>query len=671
MKKLGLATVMAILGALLIVTVAWAAFTNGDFETGDFTGWSITTFLNNGYTQPPGSGGTNLSAIVGGPAVDPLSISDPNTNGVVKYPAFGHYSARVNSELSYYDGGYPANANTISQTTTAVIDPLDGKSHVRFTYAAVMVNPAFPHTDEEKPYFRVKVTNLSKGNDVIYDFSSYVGEPGKNWQTGPSFGTIAGDVWQYLDWTYVDLASSALHPVDAGDSILLEITAAGCQPTGHPGYVYVDEFTDGDILGPSILATGPATGVSGGPITYTYIYKNGTGIAINPHIVIYPPANVTFTALGDPAHCSGLNPVTCDYTGVAAGGTGSFTVSGTIGSVPAGTLIAHGDYSISVTNFPTMGGPTVFTQIPAANLGLSASGAATVKPGDQYTYTFNYTTDAPITNAQVSFTLPGHTTFVSNTGGYTCTPVASLVTCNLGAVSANGSFNVTVQVDKLKKVNTPLTLNAAAYAINATGAITTNGSTTVTANTITPFADVPYGHWALDYIQSIWAYGITGGCINLPLTYCPNIAITRAEMAVYIERGVHGGSFNPGTPTLTYTDTTANFARYFIEALKADGITGGCGGTQYCPNYPITRAQSAVFLLRGRSGSAYVPPDPTGTVWVDVPSTHWAARWAEELGTDHISVGCGGGYFCPEGIVSRAEMAVLVQRTFNLPMPTP
>jgi S-layer homology domain len=37
----------------------------------------------------------------------------------------------------------------------------------------------------------------------------------------------------------------------------------------------------------------------------------------------------------------------------------------------------------------------------------------------------------------------------------------------------------------------------------------------------------------------------------------------------------------------------------FIEALKASGITGGCGdGTTYCPDSPVTRGQMAVFLAK-------------------------------------------------------------------------
>lgn len=761
MKKFSSAIGLALVAALLISTVAFALITNGDFETGDFTGWAKSAFINDGFSQPPSAGGTDLSVIVGGPGVTPLSLSDPNTNGILKYPAYGSYSARVNSQDSYSGAGYGANANTITQTVPAVLDPVDGLWHIRFAYAAVAVDPA--HSPDQQPYFRVKVTNTSNSNDIIYDFASYVGEPGKSWQSGANNAIGA---WKFIDWTYVDLASSPSHPVTAGDNIKIEVTASGCSLTGHPGYAYVDSITDGDLPGPTIDASGPATAVAGGPITYTYNYTNGAAAPIDATITITPPTNVTFTSLGDAVNCSGLNPVVCNYTGVPAGSGGFFTVSGTISAGAGGTTIAHGNYFISATGFPTVGGQTVLTTVsansaPVANpdgysttpgtllnatsvlgndtdtdlnsltaikvtdpahaasftfnsdgtfaytpaagfsgqdsftykandgtvdsnvatvtidvvptLTIAASGAATVKPGDQYVYTFNYTRNATTTNTVVAFTLPGHTTFVSNTGGYTCTPAAGVVTCNLGTVSANGSFTATVLVDKLKKVNTPLTLDTTAYSIDADSAVLTNGSATVTANTLTPFADVPAGHWALDYVQSIWAYGITGGCVNSPLTYCPTSLITREQMAVYIERAVHGGTFNPGTPALTFTDTATSFAKYFIEALRADGITSGCnpGNTQFCPGATITRAQVAVFLLRGRSGAAYLPPAATGTVWLDVPVSHWAARWAEELGTAHISSGCGGGYYCPDGPINRAEMAVLVQRTFSLPMPTP
>jgi hypothetical protein len=36
----------------------------------------------------------------------------------------------------------------------------------------------------------------------------------------------------------------------------------------------------------------------------------------------------------------------------------------------------------------------------------------------------------------------------------------------------------------------------------------------------------------------------------------------------------------------------------FIEELVRRGITGGCGGGNYCPNNPVTRAQMAAFLVK-------------------------------------------------------------------------
>ena len=50
----------------------------------------------------------------------------------------------------------------------------------------------------------------------------------------------------------------------------------------------------------------------------------------------------------------------------------------------------------------------------------------------------------------------------------------------------------------------------------------------------------------------------------------------------------------------------------FIENLIHNGITGGCGGGNYCPGNPVTRAQMAVFLLKAQHGASYIPPSCTG-----------------------------------------------------------
>src|SRR5206468_9596193 len=84
-----------------------------------------------------------------------------------------------------------------------------------------------------------------------------------------------------------------------------------------------------------------------------------------------------------------------------------------------------------------------------------------------------------------------------------------------------------------------------------------------------------------------------------------------------------------------------------VEAIVRAGITAGCGGGDYCPTAPVTRAQMAVFLLKAEHGSAYTPPSCTG-VFTDVACPGgFAADWIEELAAEGVTGGCGGGNFCP------------------------
>jgi len=54
---------------------------------------------------------------------------------------------------------------------------------------------------------------------------------------------------------------------------------------------------------------------------------------------------------------------------------------------------------------------------------------------------------------------------------------------------------------------------------------------------------------------------------------------------------------SPAPGAATFSDVPTNhWAFQFVEALAASGITSGCGGGNYCPNNPITRAEMAVFL---------------------------------------------------------------------------
>jgi len=199
----------------------------------------------------------------------------------------------------------------------------------------------------------------------------------------------------------------------------------------------------------------------------------------------------------------------------------------------------------------------------------------------------------------------------------------------------------------------------------------TKGSSNGGGSTTT-FADVPVTHWAYSWIERLYAAGITTGCSTIPLSYCPEQSVTRAQMAVFLERGMRGAAYTPppGTGAVFADVSISYWAVNWIEKFYADGITTGCltSPLSYCPDNPVTRAQMAVFLLRARYGSAYIPPAVGGsTGFNDVQATHWAAAWIKQLAAESITTGCGGGNYCPEDSVTRAQMAVFLVRTFNLP----
>jgi hypothetical protein len=226
--------------SFLPVHMASANFNNGGFESGDFTSWVKSTYLNENdltcltgdscITKTPG--GTDLTNIVGGASVTPRSQSDANTGGVLTYPYNGHYSAVVNYQGADY------NANEMTQqitTSSADVSPSDSKIHVYFVYAPVLQNPA--HPPEEQPYMSIKLTDDTK-TTTLFDSFVWAGDNNPNWQFVDKGSYSEVD---FMDWQVENLAYDAT-AVTPGDQITMDIIASGCDQSGHWGYVYVDDF---------------------------------------------------------------------------------------------------------------------------------------------------------------------------------------------------------------------------------------------------------------------------------------------------------------------------------------------------------------------------------------------------------------------------------------------
>ncbi|HET9531613.1 MAG TPA: hypothetical protein VFQ92_14745 [Blastocatellia bacterium] len=101
-----------------------------------------------------------------------------------------------------------------------------------------------------------------------------------------------------------------------------------------------------------------------------------------------------------------------------------------------------------------------------------------------------------------------------------------------------------------------------------------------------------------------------------------------------------------------------------IGRLSARQVTLGCNTTNYCPDDVVTRQQMAAFIIRGLGD--FSPPPPAMQRFADVPPTNAFYAHIEEMAVRQITLGCGGGNYCPSLADWRGQMAAFLVRAFNL-----
>jgi hypothetical protein len=201
--------------------------------------------------------------------------------------------------------------------------------------------------------------------------------------------------------------------------------------------------------------------------------------------------------------------------------------------------------------------------------------------------------------------------------------------------------------------------------VNDVVVVTSDGTTgTLINGWVSDFLDVPENHQFHSYVTTLISNSITVG-IGAGL-YGVDQPTKRQQMAALLLKARHGLCYVPPPCTGMFADVPcpSTFAAW-IEAMANEGITGGCGSGNFCPQTPVRRDQMAVFLLKAEHGRDYVPPPCTGT-YADVACPSTFADWIEQLGNEQITGGCGGGNYCPGSANTRGQMAVFLVKTFRL-----
>ena len=113
-------------------------------------------------------------------------------------------------------------------------------------------------------------------------------------------------------------------------------------------------------------------------------------------------------------------------------------------------------------------------------------------------------------------------------------------------------------------------------------------------------------------------------------------------------------------PSTPFTDIAGSPFKSDIEWVYTAGITSGCTATTYCPEGYVTREQMASFLARALKLTGTAPDAFTD----DETSPHEPnINLVAKAG---IATGCAATKYCPAALVSREQMASFLARALKL-----
>jgi len=168
------------------------------------------------------------------------------------------------------------------------------------------------------------------------------------------------------------------------------------------------------------------------------------------------------------------------------------------------------------------------------------------------------------------------------------------------------------------------------------------------------------------FIETIFHFGITAGCGKG--LYCPGSSIRRDQMAVFLLKTKMGSTYVPPPCGGKFADVACPgpFTDW-VEDVNNRGIIADCGGGNFCPAGSVLRRDMAVWLLKAYYNASYVPPPATG-LFGDVPISDPDAPWIEALYDRQITAGCSANppLYCPDNSNTRAQMAVFLVKTWGL-----
>ena len=178
-------------------------------------------------------------------------------------------------------------------------------------------------------------------------------------------------------------------------------------------------------------------------------------------------------------------------------------------------------------------------------------------------------------------------------------------------------------------------------------------------NSCVSYSDLSAQHPGYTAVIQASAHNWIAGCgAN---EFCPEKPLTRAEGAVILAKAF---GINSRSTQHSFTDIQGHWAQESIESLYAENIMSGCTQNQFCPDEPLTRAQSAVLIAKAGNVDGGWHNHP----YTDVPDDHWASPYITALDAKGYIGGCSETEFCLDSPMRRW---IFVAWLYNVIKPAP
>ncbi|MFZ5831582.1 MAG: S-layer homology domain-containing protein [Planctomycetota bacterium] len=153
--------------------------------------------------------------------------------------------------------------------------------------------------------------------------------------------------------------------------------------------------------------------------------------------------------------------------------------------------------------------------------------------------------------------------------------------------------------------------------------------------------------------------------VGIELDGCDSSATGEVQLAVFESPKLYSGTFSSPAFLLTGTAATPGCGSFYAAAasqITVDNANSSYGVEVWTSSGSSATSFKAVRVFYGLQ----VSPAPASATFLDVPVAHPLFQYVEALAASGISVGCGGGNFCPDAGVTRGQIAVFLSKALGL-----